>query len=342
MKKAFLMAIISVCAAVSVAFSLPACNFGDDSSANSKPPIIIDPEPDEGGTTNPDEGETTDPEPDEGGTTNPDEGETTGPEPDEGGTTEPEPDLDAPKTVAELFKNGNEEYRVIVADTLNDYLYENMISNAIGHTYDMNKVEDAKWEIVDDGRENIDTIRLFFFYNQSNNVKGYYIANVEPKTEISVDDLCEPVASALNEAFDTNFFFGARYVTEYVFSYNPSIQETRSELREAINAKLANDGIIDRVDSNTMSIIRDEGNTISSTLQGTARIIRILNITNNGYVEYVVNIKENAINNNDETLVENLNNNLYLNTDKEQNTFGQNFLENQDLPENTADKAIKQ
>lgn len=45
MKKAFLMAIISVCAAVSVAFSLPACNFGDDSSANSKPPIIIDPEP---------------------------------------------------------------------------------------------------------------------------------------------------------------------------------------------------------------------------------------------------------------------------------------------------------
>ena len=51
-----------------------------------------DPEPDEGGTTNPDEGETTDPEPDEGGTTEPDEGETTDPEPDEGGTTDPEPD----------------------------------------------------------------------------------------------------------------------------------------------------------------------------------------------------------------------------------------------------------
>ena len=51
-----------------------------------------DPEPDEGGTTNPDEGETTDPEPDEGETTDPDEGETTDPEPDEGGTTNPEPD----------------------------------------------------------------------------------------------------------------------------------------------------------------------------------------------------------------------------------------------------------
>ena len=50
------------------------------------------PEPDEGGTTEPDEGDTTDPEPDEGGTTDPDEGETTDPEPDEGGTTDPEPD----------------------------------------------------------------------------------------------------------------------------------------------------------------------------------------------------------------------------------------------------------
>ena len=49
-----------------------------------------DPEPDEGGTTDPDEGETTDPEPDEGGTTSPDEGETTDPEPDEGGTTSPD------------------------------------------------------------------------------------------------------------------------------------------------------------------------------------------------------------------------------------------------------------
>ena len=49
-----------------------------------------DPEPDEGGTTNPDEGETTDPKPDEGGTTTPDEGETTDPEPDEGGTTTPD------------------------------------------------------------------------------------------------------------------------------------------------------------------------------------------------------------------------------------------------------------
>ena len=56
------------------------------------------PEPDEGGTTEPDEGGTTDPypdeggttEPDEGGTTTPDEGETTNPGPDEGGTTNPD------------------------------------------------------------------------------------------------------------------------------------------------------------------------------------------------------------------------------------------------------------
>ena len=59
-------------------------------TANPDEGGTTDPEPDEGGTTNPDEGETTDP--DEGGTTDPDEGETTDPEPDEGGTTDPEPD----------------------------------------------------------------------------------------------------------------------------------------------------------------------------------------------------------------------------------------------------------
>ena len=361
MKKAFLMAIISVCAAVSVAFSLPACNFGDDSSANSKPPIIIDPEPDEGGTTNPDEGETTDPEPDEGGTTNPDEGETTdpepdeggttnpdegettGPEPDEGGTTEPEPDLDAPKTVAELFKNGNEEYQAIVSDTLNDYLYENMVSKSVAR-YDLDNVEDAKWEIVDDGNGNIDKIRLFFFYNSSDTSRTYLITSVEPKTEISVDDLCEPVADTLNEAFDTNSFFGARYAQEYTFSYDPSVQDTRSELRDALNTKAANDGIIDRVDSNTMSFIKDNGSSLNTTLEGTARNIVVLNLNENGYEEYTVQIKENQGNNNDTTLIENLKNNLYYDVklDYKSNTYSNNFIENQDLPENTADKAIKQ
>ena len=185
---------------------------------------------------------------------------------------------------------------------------------------------------------------MFFFYNQSNNVKGYYIANVEPKTEISVDDLCEPVASALNEAFDTNFFFGARYVTEYVFSYNPSIQETRSELREAINAKAANDGIIDRVDSNTLSFIKDNGGRLDTVLEGTSRAIIILNIRESSYEEYTVQIKESPISSNDATLIGNLNNNQYYEVKLEhsKNTFSNNFIKNQDLPENTADKAIKQ
>ena len=62
----------------------------DDEEQVTTPPDDEDKPGNTGGTTSPDEGETTDPEPDEGGTTNPDEGETTGPEPDEGGTTEPD------------------------------------------------------------------------------------------------------------------------------------------------------------------------------------------------------------------------------------------------------------
>lgn len=117
-----------------------------------------------------------------------------------------------------------------------------------------------------------------------------------------------------------------------------------ANLRDAINAKAANDGIIDRVDSNTLSFIKDNGSGVDTTLEGTARTIVILNISENGYEECTFKIKENNSNNNDKTLIENLNNNLYhdVELDYESNTYSNNFIENQDLPENTADKAIKQ
>ena len=309
MKKAFLMAIISVCAAVSVAFSLPACNFGDDSSANSKPPIIIGPEPE----------------------------------------PEPEPDLDAPKTVAELFKNGNEEYRTIVADTLNDYLYENMVSISVVR-YDLDKVEDAKWEIIDNSNGTIDIIRLFFFYHSSDTSRTYLITSVKPKTEISVDDLCEPVASTLNEAFDTNVFFGARYVTEYVFSYDPSIQNERSELRDAINAKLANDGLIPVNYDEYFSVIKpDSSPHPAPEVDGMGRYFNLLLITDKSYYEYNITIKETYPYSGlewKEDILSHLNNGDYYiwlsEYSYETNTYSGNFIANQDLPENTADKAIKQ
>ena len=204
--------------------------------------------------------------------------------------------------------------------------------------YNLSNIDDAKWEIVDDGQGNIETIRMFFFNNSSDTSATYYIASVTPKVDITINDLLDPDKTVLDQAFDTNNYFGALYSRDYSFSFDPSIQDTRSELRDAVNTKAANDGIIDRVDSNTLSIIKDNGGRLDTTLEGTSRAIVILNINENGYEEYTVQIKENQTNNSDKTLIDNLNNNQYYEVELEhrENTFSSNFIENQNLPENTA------
>lgn len=307
-------------------------------------------DPDDGNITNPDDGNNTDP--DNGNITDPDQGNDTDTDGNEGEEITPSPEPEdpikdyPPQTVAELFPNEQtatelelsraQYWQPIVSDTLNDYLYEIMVSKTMRNGYDMNKVADAKWEIVDDGQGDIETIRLFFFYNNSDTSRTYYITNVVPKTIITLKDLIERNADIINNAFDTNNFFGARYTTEYFFSYNPTIQETRSELRDAINEKLAADGIISPVDNNTLSFIKDNGSSLNTTLKGTARNIVILNLNWNGYEEYTVQIKENQSNNNDTTLIDNLNNNLYYDVklDYKSNSYSSNIFANQNLAQN--------
>lgn len=89
------------------------------------------------------------------------------------------------------------------------------------------------------------------------------------------------------------------------------IQETRKELKDAVNAKLAKDGVIQQVTQDTQSFIVDGGSAVDTALGGTSRAITILNINSNGYHEYTVVIKENQRNNNDKTLIENLEDGLY-------------------------------
>ena len=209
-----------------------------------------------------------------------------------------------------------------------------MVSKTI-RNYDLNNVDDAKWEIVDDGQGNIETIRMFFFYNNSETSRTYYVKNVAPITELNIQDLVVKNTEAIESAFDTNEFFGAKYITEYGFNYNPSIQEARSELRDAINEKLAADGIISPVDNNTLSFIKDNGSSVSTTLEGIGRSIVILNINDNGYEEYKIVLKDNQ-NNNDMELIDNFNNGLYYNVigDYKSNSYSNNIIPYQDLSEN--------
>ena len=222
------------------------------------------------------------------------------------------PEETLPATLNELMQEGNEKYRAVVVKTLNDHLLEDMLYKTLSNNYDVNCVQIEQWEVVDSDKNGIiDCIKLHFFYDNAIISMLYRISCVEPKTEITLQDLLteNPDAEKLDEAFDlgTTLVSGAKYFTEYAFGYDPTIQEMRKVLLDAVNEKLAAEGLISAVDENTRSfIIRDYESTEDTTLGKTKRIV-VMNLTENSYEEITILIKEAEKNNDDTKLIENLN-----------------------------------
>ena len=225
------------------------------------------------------------------------------------------PEETLPTTLNELMQEGNEKYQAVVVKTLNDHLLEDMLYKTLSNNYDVNCVEIEQWEIVASDEDGIiDCIKLHFFYDNAIISTLYRISCVEPKTEITLQDLLteNPDAAKLDEAFDRGTDVnGAKYSPEYAFGYNPTIQEMRKVLLNAVNEKLANEGIISAVGGNTRSfIIRDYEATEDTTL-GKARRIVVMNLTENGYEEIAIIIQEAQTDNDDTKLIENLNEGYY-------------------------------
>ena len=65
----------------------------------------------------------------------------------------------APKTIDELFAEGNEEYVDIVSDTLNDNLYDKIVSKII--VKNVEDVRDARWEIVSKAMKLRNTLNIY-------------------------------------------------------------------------------------------------------------------------------------------------------------------------------------
>lgn len=222
------------------------------------------------------------------------------------------PEETLPTTLNELMQEGNEKYQAVVVKTLNDHLLEDMLYKTLSNNYDVNCVQIDQWEVVDSDKNGIiDCIKLHFFYDNALISTLYRISCVEPKTEITLQDLLteNPDAAKLDEAFDrgTPYVNGAKYSTEYAFGYDPTIQEMRKVLLDAVNEKLAAEDLISAVDENTRSfIIRDYESTEDTTLGKTKRIV-VMNLTENSYEEITILIKEAEKNNDDTKLIENLN-----------------------------------
>ena len=221
------------------------------------------------------------------------------------------PEETLPTTLNELMQEGNEKYRAVVVKTLNDHLLEDMLYNTFSKNYDVNCVQIEQWEVVDSDEDGIiDCIKLHFFYDNAIISTLYRISSVEPKTEITLQDLLteNPDAAKLDEAFDRGtYVIGAKYSAEYAFGYDPTIQEMRKVLLNAVNEKLANEGIISAVGENTRSFIIRDGEATEDTTLGKVRRIVVMNLTENGYEEIAIIIQEAQTDNDDTKLIENLN-----------------------------------
>ncbi len=370
------MSVISVVALTAAMFVGAAFTFTGCSKepAPDNPPSIVQPVPDDpeegeteqpggdenegeqGGTeqpgeTDPEEGETeqpgeTDPEQGEEGN----EGETPDPgvtDPEQGETENPGEDVtepEVPDTLDKLVEEENKIYQAAVNNALEENLYTKILDNVIGSNYDVNKVENVQWRLsTTSDNSTIDKIYMTFDYNNSETSRTYMHTSVDPVTDITITDLINNDTTKLEAAFDEGnpFVAGAKFVDEYSFSYNPSIQEERADLLKAVNAKLTEDGVISAVDENTQSFIIDNGAGVDTDLEGVSRRIVIMNLTENGYEEVTIRIKEDQSNSNDTTLIENLNNGEYyeVETAARSGTFTGTVLENVDLPQQETEVA---
>lgn len=336
--------VLSAALFLGAAFTLTGCNNEKD-PIDPNPPIvdpIPDPEPEPDPDPEPEPEPDPDPDPEPDPDPNPDPDPEPEPEPDpdpEPPVIEPEPvddlvDLYMEEPVAENYEKGEDDPQFKAdkkqyenAQAMQKAIYQNLEANVkdnmlykyFGNDWSESKILNTKWELgSSNNNEVIDTVRIFFTYNNSSTMDTYYIESVTPKSQITLEDLANNEVN-YDEAFDTAPRGGAKFSKEYEFSYDPAASEQRKELLDAINNK-----VVGEVSEDTISIIRPNGGTTDPELGGTANAYKILNITENGYEEYSINILDSS---NGKSEIENLNNGKYYTYSEKSETYGNHFLD---------------
>ena len=112
---------------------------------------------------------------------------------------------------------------------------------------------------------------------------------------------------------------GASYKNSHAFKYDLYLQEQYKDLLTAITAKIGT-----KLDGNVQSFIQYNGGIVDLELGGTAGMYSILNISENGYEEYGINVLDSS---NGKTIVENLNNGDYRTYGEKSETYSGQYLD---------------
>ena len=252
--------------------------------------------------TDPDDGKE-DPE-NPGEPTDPDNpgGEPT--DPDDGKEDPPIEDEKEPSTISDLLI-GDEVYQqealnALMEASLSNTLYSATL-NAAGNapSTGITKVEDLEVDISGNEGDTISEFNVYFTFNMNEKANYYFIVNVEPTEGVSLselfavnDDTSGEVLSSIKSKFKLGRG-GANFTREYVFGYNPSIQESSAALTEALKNVAINDKDLEiEVDENTEYFIVDGGYQLDTTLGSTAREISLFIKNENGYQKLIYRIAE--------------------------------------------------
>ena len=320
MKKRMLALLAVLCCVALVAALFVACNNGEKGQSVDNNTGVTTPGDDDaqqGGETPDDDvqdGETPDDE--QGGDTqdpaDPDEGNE-GEENPDGDINEPEtPDEDIeepiipeekePTTISELL-NGDEVYQQEALNALMKVSLSNILYcatfNAAGKepSTDITKIENLKVDISNNIGDTINEFKVYFTFDLSDKANYYFIMNVEPKGEVSLSDLFalkDDTNGEILNALESKFKLergGAFFTREYVFEYNPSIQESSAALTEALKNVAIKDGDLEiEIDESAEFYIKDGGYQVDTTMGSEARQVTLFAKTDHGYQELVYRI----------------------------------------------------
>ena len=324
MKKRMLALLAVLCCVALVAALFVACNNGEKGQSVGNNTGVTTPGDDDaqqGGETPDDEGQGGEtPDDEQGGETqdpadpgeeNPDEDINEPETPDED-TEEPEnpgedEGLAPPTTIDDLFpdntdngmtdeefaealKNAN-EYKKIIIDNLNSYLYETIALFTNNMTVD--KIENAVWRLMADENDStkVKKITIQFDYNFADTNQLFYVRSVVPKNDLTFAELYRGDATVLESAFEVSRFGGAKYTTDLSFSHDPSIQESSAALTEALKNVAIKDGDLEiEIDESAEFYIKDGGYQVDTTMGSEARQVTLFAKTDHGYQELVYRI----------------------------------------------------
>ena len=296
--------------------------------------------------TDPDDGKE-DPE-NPGEPTDPDNpgGEPT--DPDDGKEDPPIEDEKEPSTISDLLI-GDEVYQqealnALMEASLSNILYSATL-NAAGNepSTDITKVEDLEVDISGNEGDTISEFNVYFTFNMNEKANYYFIVNVEPTEGVSLselfavnDDTSGEVLSSIKSKFKLGRG-GANFTREYVFGYNPSIQESSAALTEALKNVAINDKDLDiEIDENTDYYIVDRGTQLDNIL-GEARSVELFIKTDNGYQKITYMLGEPTFD--IETLLQEINQGSYRKVLTEKGAFTGNQIS---VSDNEAEASVSQ